>query len=306
MRLGFLGAPLRATSAEEGVEHAPAVLRAAGALSVLGALPGAMVRDLGDLDLPKAESEDLSTPAGAVRNHERIRLSMLRVARAVALGMEQGLAPVVAGGDCTVLLGTLAGLRDARPGRRLGLVSLDAFGEFHTPQTSRTQDVARMTLALAVGRGDVSLARLARNDFPLIQERDVLRLGAREVDPAEASALFSSRITLLSAEELAGATGQARLSTELGRLLPRAPDIVVHVSGSVLDPKTFPCVPGSPPPGGLSATRLRTILDELLAWRAHGKLTIAGLVLAGIDGRKDEGGILVRPLFETVARLLAD
>ena len=91
----------------------------------------------------------------------------------------------------------------------------------------------------------------------------------------------------------------------LGRLTQRVPDVLAHVDASVLDPSRFPVVAGSPPSGGLAPEQLRRIGNELTAWRHAGTLRLRGVVLAGVDPRKEPGGFRLRELWEFGVRLLA-
>ena len=305
VHLALIGAPLLSDHSADGVELVPGIVRSAGGLAVLQGLPGAAARDFGLLDFPKETGEDISTPAGRVRRHERVRLSLLKVARAAALAIEEGYVPVVVGGDCTVLLGALAGVHDGRPGRRVGLLSLDGQLEYHT-HTGPTGEVepTRAVLSLAAGKGDLQLARLARNDFPLVQERDVVRAGVREASPEELAA--AAHVTVVPATVMGGGSGEARMTEEMGKLLHRVPDIVFHVSATVLSSAAFPPSIAPQGPGGISAVIFRRTVDELVAWRHQGSARLAAVVISGVDGRQDPGGVLTRSLFENVARVGAD
>jgi arginase len=306
VRLGLIGAPLRSDRSTEGVELVPAILRDAGGLSVLHGLPGSTARDFGVLELPKESSEPADSPTGRVRRHERVRLSLLKIARAAALALEEGYIPVVVGGDCSVLLGAIAGIHDGRSGRRLGLLSLDGQLEYrlHSGPTAEGEPSGAV-LALLAGRGDMALARLARNDFPLVQERDVLRAGVRNITEAELSAAESAHFTAITPEAMAGAAGAARMTEELGKLLHRVPDLVFHVSATVLSASAFPASLDNNA-GGISALVFRRTIDEFVAWRHQGSVRLSGIVITGIDGRKDSGGVLTRSLFENVVRVAAD
>jgi arginase len=69
---------------------------------------------------------------------------------------------VLLGGDCTILLGSLVGLRE-RP-RAVGLVYIDAHADFATLNRSRSGSACSMNLALAGGRSRAGpIARLGAN-----------------------------------------------------------------------------------------------------------------------------------------------
>ena len=95
-----------------------------------------------------------------------------------------GAVPLVLGGDHSVALGTLAGLR-AAAGQPGGVLWIDAHGDLNTPATSPTGNVHGMPLAAALG--------LAGNAFA----RDGLELPA--VDPRASSSSACARSTRRSA-----------------------------------------------------------------------------------------------------------
>ena len=72
------------------------------------------------------------------------------MAKLVRRAGEDGYLPLVLGGDHSVALGTLAGLRRDGPG---GVLWLDAHGDLNTPETSLTGNVHGMVLAAALGLG---------------------------------------------------------------------------------------------------------------------------------------------------------
>ena len=121
--------PTAAGAHSPGVEKAPGALRLAGLIDSLNAARLA-VSDYGDLE---------PVPFTVDRDHRRAQnaAAVARVARAVALRTAQalraGATPLVVGGDCTILLGVLAGCIEA--GSNVGLVYLDAHPDLNTPDS---------------------------------------------------------------------------------------------------------------------------------------------------------------------------
>jgi arginase family enzyme len=91
----------------------------------------------------------------------------------VAAATSDGRFSVVLGGDCSIVLGCLTGARQSARGS-VGLAYFDAHADFGTPEESRTGSAASMCLALAVGRGETPLARLAGNE-PLVRGRPTIK-----------------------------------------------------------------------------------------------------------------------------------
>src|SRR5919202_25008 len=107
--LGLVGVPTSAGSHNAGQEGAPAALRAAGLVDRL-AEAGVEVHDHGDTSRQgyrPSERDD------GVRDLDRVLAVARECADVVRAVVDQGRALLVLGGDCTITLGVVAGLREA-------------------------------------------------------------------------------------------------------------------------------------------------------------------------------------------------
>lgn len=205
-----------------------------------------------------------------------------------------------------VLLGLLAGIQDAGPSAfRIGLVSFDGRARYQTLADSEGADLNSMVIPLAIGKGSLSLAHLAREVFPLVQETDIVLAGVRDAEPSEASALVRSRIALLTPDRLQGAEGIGQFMAALGRLSHNTRDIAVHFDACVFDPHHFSAVVGTPSSGGLSLERLKTLGAELCHWDSDGTIRLRGVSISGVDSRKDPGGTRTHEMASVALRLFA-
>jgi len=94
----------------------------------------------------------------------------------------------VLGGDCSILLGIMSGLKTAGS---YGLVFLDAHADFYEPEKSPTGEVADMDLAIVTGRGPDKLTNM--NELqPYVRDEHVIQVGQR--DAAEAAQYGSQDI----------------------------------------------------------------------------------------------------------------
>ena len=93
------------------------------------------------------------------------------LADAVAAVLDEGEFPVVLGGDCSVLLGTMLALR--RRGR-YGLLYIDGDADFYQPEVNPLRGAASASdLAFPTGRGpDVVTDIEGRR--PLVRDEDVM------------------------------------------------------------------------------------------------------------------------------------
>ena len=68
----------------------------------------------------------------------------------VCESLKSGHIPIVISGDHSSAIGTIAGIKKAKPASRLGIIWLDAHADLHTPYTSETGNMHGMTLAAAL------------------------------------------------------------------------------------------------------------------------------------------------------------
>lgn len=237
------------------LDLAPGVLREQQLVTRLAA------RDHGDVIPPPYR--DFVRREQRPRNEEDVATYSRALAERIAAASGGDAFVLVLGGDCSIVLGCLLGVRQS--GRaHAGLVYVDAHSDFATPEESRTGSAASMCLALAVGRGDTPLARLDASE-PLARAADVVVIGRH--DDAEPwygqDALRALPILDLNraAVRERGPAETARVALErLAR--PDTDGFWIHVDADVLDASVMPAV-DSPEPGGLGLDELADLLTPL-------------------------------------------
>jgi arginase len=243
-----------------GVETAPAVLREAGLRQRLGA------RRVHGVPCPSAgEARDADT--ALLRPRELITMAT-RLADAVGHVLDGGALPVVVGGDCSILLGSMLALR--RRGR-YGLLYVDGHADFWHPSQDDLGEAASVDLALATGRGP-SLVTDLEGLAPLVRDEDVAVLGYR-------SAVNDSyldehiRDTVITVQDLADVRRDGIEACTARALAAAArPDLDgfwLHLDVDVLDDALMPAVDYREP-GGLSWAEAQHAVS---AAAADGRLT---------------------------------
>ncbi len=137
--------------------------------------------------------------------------------------------PLVLAGNCNSALGILAGIGQ----HRLGVIWLDAHGDFNTPDTTLSGFLDGMGLAMATGRCWRSLLNTIPGFSP-IPEANIVHIGARDLDPEEQQLLQESEIELVRAGEQESALRQA-VQAAFDRLKDKADRLYLHVDMDVLD-----------------------------------------------------------------------
>lgn len=201
---------------------------------------------LPDLDgsLPAAEVIAADLPTEGIWG--RLTAMYGAAAERVAAAAGRGSVPVVVSGDCTTALATMAGLQ--RAGTDAGIVWLDAHGDVQTLETTASGYLGGLPLRLLAGyRPELIAAGLGLRPVP---ERQILLVGARDLDPPEVTYLQRSQIRQADAAGLAHAD------------LPDGP-FYLHIDLDVIDPAEVPGL-RFPAPGGPSAAQVATAVRRLL------------------------------------------
>ena len=137
----------------------------------------------GWLDVPPYDP--VRKPKNATLNAAAIAAWTPRLADAVEAVMDDGSFPLVLGGDCSIVLGTMLALK--RRGR-YGLLFIDGHTDFYLPEIDPVGEAASMDLAFATGHGPALLANIEGRG-PLVREEDTVAFAFRD---AEEQAKFGS------------------------------------------------------------------------------------------------------------------
>src|SRR5215211_6095097 len=284
-----LGLAPPAPDKDPGARRMAPVLRDLGLRTVLGAV------DAGEV-VPPAYSAERETSTG-IRNARAIADYSVTLARAVGAQLDAGRFPIVIGGDCSILLGSMLALH--RRGR-YGLVFLDGHQDLQTPQVSRTGGAAGMDLALAVGIGPTRLTTLGGGG-PLVRASDVSMIGPRD-NPAwytgddVARARDAMQVLLLADLRRMGMTAAGDVvAAHLDR--PGLAGAWIHCDVDVLNDDVMPAV-DSRQPDGLSYDELGALLRPILDSGA-----VAGMHLTIYDPDRDPDLVAGRSLVAGLGRL---
>ncbi|WP_194924299.1 arginase family protein [Catenulispora pinisilvae] len=274
--------PLRPTTVP-GTAKAPEALREAGLHARFAEL-GA--RDAGVV-LP-GRYEDDARP-GRLRNQDAIIDHSRRLAQRIGKIRAEGDAPLVIGGDCSLLIGCGLALR---PTGRYGLVHLDGHTDFRNPGNSDAcAALAGEDLAALIGRHWPAIADIDGLG-PYFDPADTVHAGCREDDQEMAEVQDAISLTIRAAEILQDgvAATAARIRAQLDRA--ELHGYWLHVDVDILDGAVMPAV-DSPDPGGLSADQLTGLIAALAPGAVGGDVGV-------FDPDHDPDGRYARLLVDVV------
>ncbi len=239
----IVGAPISLGAGKRGVDLGPSALRYADIGESLRAL-GHPVLDLGNIPVPAPPELG---PDPKLRYLATISSFCSAVADRVAEAVAAGRIPLILGGDHSLSIGSVAG--SAR-GREIGLIWIDAHGDFNTAAISPSGNIHGMSLACLTGHGHSDLTGFAGR-VPAINPAHVALVGVRDLDPGERQALRDSGVRCFTMQDI-DRRGFSAVMEDALRIVSLAAD-GFHVSFDldVIDPREAPGV-GTPVPGGIS------------------------------------------------------
>ena len=261
----------------------------------LGLAERILARHVGRLAVPlKDATPDAET---GVLNAKAIAAWSPMLANAVEEVLDAGEFPVVLGGDCTILLGSMLALR--RRGR-YGLFFIDGHADFFQPEAEPNGEGASMELAFATGYGPTLLTNIESRS-PLIRAEDAVAFAFRDHEdqakfgsqplPPELRAYDLSAVRSMGIESAVRAAVDHLTRAELDGFF-------IHLDADCLDDAIMPAVDFRMP-DGLSWDELETALRIILA---SGKA--AGLEVTIYNPRLDYDGSAGRGLADVLAAAL--
>ena len=220
-----------------------------------------------------------------------------RLADSVEAVLDRGDFPLILGGDCSILLGSMLALK--RRGR-YGLLFIDGHTDFYQPEANPEREAASMDLAFATGHGPALLSNIETRR-PLVREEDTVAFGFRD---AEEQAEFGSQplpdalraydldtVRRMGVEKAARAAADHLTRDELDGFF-------IHFDADSLDDAIMPAVDYRLS-GGLSWHEMITTLQIALA---TGRA--AGMEVTIYNPSLDEDGAAGRGLVDALARAL--
>ena len=197
-----------------------------------------------------------------------------------------GFLPIGLLANCNGLLGMLSGLQHSGPTAkplRVGMVFIDAHGDFNTPETTLSGMLGGMPVAIAAGQC-LTRMRMKAGLEPAVPTRHIVEVCVRDTDPLEQELLDRSEIQQLTLEDVR--TRSANLHREMKRLSELTDVIYIHVDMDGLDPREVPGV-ALPVPGGPTSTELAAALTEMFKYE---KVAAFGVAAMPFD-EKDKTGV---------------
>lgn len=248
------GVPMDLGQQRRGVDMGPSAIRYAGLQRRLQDL-GWKVHDGGSAQVPGIETiSDRSGPPYYVAAISQVCQGVYDY---MLHNIDREDTAVFLGGDHSIALGTVAGALCRDEHERVGVLWIDAHGDFNTPVTSPSGNVHGMVVSSLMGLGPQALAI---GDCRLRAE-NIVMIGVRDLDDEERAALRSSGIKVMTMRDI-DENGMADVVRASLRVLGNVGAIHVSFDMDSLDPSVAPGV-GTPVRGGLSYREAHLLMEML-------------------------------------------
>jgi len=291
-KIRIIGVPMDLGASRRGVDMGPSALRVAG-LQTRAKQLGHQVEDIGNIAVKQAEEQHYGDKRAKYLTE--IAETCRGVAQTVEQTLDQGLLPVVLGGDHSIAVGTAGGVAayHQKQGRRIGCLWLDAHADMNTPETSPSGNVHGMPLAAIIGAGASELVEMV-GFKPIVEPRNVALVGARDLDPKEQRLIKQSGVHVFTMRDV-DERGMREVMTEALRFtLDDTGGMAVSLDMDFVDPADAPGV-GTPVRGGVTYREAHLAMEMVADSRAmlsleiveinpvidlHNKTAILGVELA--------------------------
>jgi arginase len=219
------------------------------------------------------------------------------LAERVSATVANGDFPLILAGNCGSSLGTVSGVRAAVPNDAadLGVIWLDAHADFNTPDTTTSGFLDGTALATLTGQCWQALTTSIPGFRP-VPDAYVVLVGARDLDPAEETALERSRVARVEAARMQAAGAEAALDVALSALARRVSRVYLHIDLDVHEPAEARANQYAVS-GGLAASRVRDLVRVVAS-----RFSIAAAALTAYDPSYDTDGRML----ETASQLMQE
>ena len=184
--------------------------------------------------------------------------------------------PIVLSGDHSIAAGTIAGIKKAYPGKRLGVVWIDAHADIHTPYTTPSGNMHGMPLASVM---NIDNLECKKNDVDAItvklweelkgvgvtnkkvNSEDLVYIGVRDVEKQEVAVIEQLGIKWFKVEDVRE-YGVNAIVNSVNEQLKECDLIYVSFDVDSMDPDLTSYGTGTPVKNGITPNEAKELLIE--------------------------------------------
>jgi arginase len=186
----------------------------------------------------------------------------------------EGSFPLVLAADHGSAGGTIAGIKKMYPGKRLGVVWIDAHADLHTPYTTPSGNMHGRPLATALNEDNIECQRNIPNDSvlelwgelkqcgdiaPKINAEDLIFVGVRDAEQEEEAIMERMSIKNFTVEEVRE-SGAGSIVNQIEDRLSKCDIIYVSFDVDSMDPDMTSYGTGTPVKNGITPLEAEGLL----------------------------------------------
>ncbi len=261
MNIHILEMPIDYGASRHGADMGPSAIRLAGIKERLESLGHKTVRYFSPMQINPQELEEVGNPKAKYLNP--IVKANEQLATEVEMAADEGDFPLILGGDHSIVMGSLAGLAASysKQNKELGVLYVDAHGDFNTAETSESGNIHGQCLAASCGYGIPELVNLY-HEGQKIDPHNVCYVGCRDLDKEERALMKKAGVTVFTMTDI-DRQGFSEVVRQVIKFFKRRVD-TVHVSFDMdcLDPMYAPGT-GYQLPGGMTNREALLLMEEM-------------------------------------------
>ncbi len=262
MKIELIGFPMFYGCDRPGVEHGPDKLRENGLVEILKKHKNE-VNDNGNIDVEIVTEDRKYASHKSMKYLKEVVEGNEKLAQAVEKAINKGNLPFVVGGDHSLGLGSMAGVKAARD-EDYAVIWIDAHADLNITESSPSGNIHGMPLGASAGLGDDILTSLYVDDKK-VKPENIYLLGLRSVDEGEEVIIKEHGMHIWRMTDIRE-RGMDVIITELLEKLDKSGVQNVHLSYDIdsLDDRLVPGT-GTPVEDGLEYEESKKLVQSIIS-----------------------------------------
>jgi len=262
MKIELIGFPMFYGCDRPGVEHGPDKLRENGLVEILKK-HNEEVEDIGNIDVISVDTDRKYASHKSMKYLDEVVDGNVKLAQAVEKSLKTGNLPFVVGGDHSLGLGSMAGVKAATE-EEYAVIWIDAHADLNITESSPSGNIHGMPLGASTGLGDEVLTSLYVNDQK-VKPENIYIIGLRSVDEGEEVIIREHGINIWRMTDIRE-RGMESVIKELQDMLAESGIRKIHLSYDIdsLDSRLVPGT-GTPVEDGLEIDESKALVKSIIS-----------------------------------------
>lgn len=297
MKVQVFDMPIDFGASRHGSDMGPSAIHLAGLKTRLAELGYTDTEYFSPIDL---NPEEYTSPGtDALRYLKPIVKACTQLAAAVETSVKAENFPIILGGDHSVVLGSLAGLSTALPDKKIGVLYVDAHGDFNTDKTSPSGNIHGMCMSGSCGYGVPELTNLYK-DGQKIDPKNVCFVGCRDLDRNEKELMRKAGVNVFTMTDITRFGIYSVMQQVIAFFKDRVDLVHISFDVDVLDPQFAPGV-GIQVPYGLNPREAFLIMEEMSDTKM-----VCSCDIVEVNPVLDNQNLTAKTAVDLIARLLGE